>query len=93
MTCDKCCAVLKRVHVFLREKVFAMSYFNTLVKAYKIAYPHKTHAFAQSEVKVYYDQIKNQPNVDTLVSNKVAEWKLVGNKKRSEQGIYNNFSF
>ena len=49
-----------------------MPHFNGLVKAFKIAYPDKTQALAQSEVTVYYNEIK-KINVEILVGNKVAE--------------------
>ena len=54
------------------SNVFTMPHFNGLVKAFKIAYPDKTHALAQSEVTVYYNEIK-KINVEILVGNKVAE--------------------
>ena len=45
----------------------------------------KTHALAQSEVKVSCSKIKNKPNVKIQVGNEVTEWKLVGNKKKIQK--------
>ena len=32
-------------------------------------------------------KLKSKANVEILVGNKVAEWKLIDNKKRSKKGI------
>ena len=49
--------------------------FNLLVKTFKQADPNLTHEEAQKRVKEYHDTIKNKPEVEKLVREKVTEWK------------------
>ena len=52
--------------------------FNLLVKTFKQANPNLTHEIAQKKVKMYYDTIKNKPDVEKLAREKKTEWKHEG---------------
>ena len=52
--------------------------FNLLVKTFKQANPNLTHEKAQKKVKMYYDTIKNKPDVEKLAQEKKTEWKHEG---------------
>ena len=49
--------------------------FNLLVKTFKQANPNLTHEKAQKRVKMYYDTIKNKPDVEKLAQEKKTELK------------------
>ena len=52
--------------------------FNLLVKTFNQANPNLTHEKAQKRVKMYYDAIKNKPDVEKLTREKKTESKHEG---------------
>ena len=62
--------------------------YNKLVDAFKISSPESSHAVAQKKAKVYFDKVKDKPDVEELVNEKVSEWKRSGLKRK-----INNNSF
>ena len=63
--------------------------YNRLVDAFKCSSPESSHAVAQQKAKIYFDKIKDKPNVEELVNQKVSDWKRAGLKRK----ISNNSFF
>ena len=64
------------------------NYFNQLVQSYKQLHPSFSHANVQAHIHRYYNSIKNEENVEEIVTAKVQSWERLRMKRKAEKITY-----
>ena len=64
------------------------NYFNQLVQSYKQLHPSFSHANVQAHIHKYYNSIKNEENVEEIVTAKVQSWDRLHMKRKAGKISY-----